>query len=101
MGLRIVDRVRPKPAAAAAHADDLRRRQGLEWEAARSYASINGGELSEDSFLAKLHAAQARVLAPEEMLGRAVEVRASIRRMHVAAGPIHAKIDIATLIELL
>jgi hypothetical protein len=35
------------------------------------------------------------------MLGRAVEVRASIRRMHVAAGPIHAKIDIATLIELL
>jgi hypothetical protein len=101
MGLRIVDRVRSKLASAAAQADDLRRRQGLEWEAARSYASIDGGELSEDAFLAKLHATQARLLAPEEMLGRAVEVRASIRRMHASAGPIHAKIDIATLIELL
>ena len=111
MGLRIIDRhgrrvgtgrranlPRGTPAAPEPETDG---RDIQEREAARSYAAIEGGELAEDHFLAKLRAAHARHLQPEVMLARAEEVRAALRLRQTSPTPVHAKIDIATLMELL
>lgn len=97
MGLRIIDRIRPKPTLTN---DEVLHRQGLEWEAARTFVALAGNDASEDHFLAKLHAAHERVLDPEEMLERAIEIR-TVLRLQTHPCPVHAKIDIATLIELL
>ena len=97
MGLRITDRVRPKPAPSS---EEIERRHGLEWEAARKFVAFAREEVTADRFLAKLHDTHERLLDPEEMLDRAMEIRALIRLQRDAC-PIHAKIDIATLIELL
>ena len=97
MGLRITDRVKPKPSPPR---EELERRHDLEWEAAQKFVTFARDGASEDLFLAKLHDTHARLLDPAAMLDRAIEIRALLR-LQPDASPIHAKIDIATLIELL
>lgn len=101
MGLRIIDRVRPLALGFHHSESETAARTGLEREAARNFAAIDGDIAAEDKFLAKLHALRGRVLTPNAMLDRAIEVRTCIRLMQTNAQPVHTKIDIATLIELL
>lgn len=101
MGLRIIDRIRPEGLSLQCPEQESTNRAGLEQEVARNFANLSGQDNSEKEFLKKLRASQARLLNPTAMLDHAVEVRTCLRLMQTAAQPVHGKIDIATLIDLL
>lgn len=101
MALRIVDRgADRKPPRPGLFEKSQAEREGLELAVARSYTAV-GGELDEQQFIAKLRAARSRVLNPEQMMSWAEEVRAAIRLRQSPPTPVHARIDVATLMELL